>query len=1120
MSSGQSCPKCGATSPGRQTLNGICPKCLLGAVFLPITPPEDDSLVGDEKGESTGVANSIAAGRRFGAYLLLNDIGRGGSGVVWRAQQHKPDRVVALKMLLFGRSASSNDLARFRREPEAVARLNHPNIVPVYEVGEHDGQPFFSMEHVEGPNLATLSGGRPIQAKLAADYIRQIALAVHLAHEHGVVHRDIKPSNILIDPHNLPRLTDFGLAQFGGDSDLTKGGSAVGSLPYAPPEQTAGKSKEVGPRSDVYALGATLYHLLTGRPPFVGESSEVIFVQVLNQDPVAPRELNPSVPRDLNTICLKCLEKSASRRYGSAKALAEDLTRFLAGEAVNARPINAAERLARYCRRRPLMGAGALFLAVAAGLIAYAVRARSNEATAKQNAEVRQFILNNQYLQLTDRSAGWYGTVSNSIPPSNDSKVRSLLREQLAGALVGMDARPERKVVGFRPTAVWKVPGGEKILISGRRKGGNGERHAILSAWDPATGQTTNFGMTDEGRWALGWMSNRTPVQVIQNPTNPNSYQLFNLATHDRQRDLSVPPEYRPDPSTALSNKPKFSLTPDGHWFGVAQPVSGRQGMLFVWDLWTDRLVFQTNFEYTSSVSTLAISPGGELLAAGMKEGYIVLWPVGGGRRWRALQENGAEIKSLRFHREARNDSEDVEIDRMLLAAIDAAGTVTVWDLRTQHPRIRIFSRSSELVEFSPDGSMVATGGDRVDVWNVANGRHLLRLQHEGDQNGIVFTEDQKQIVVADDQRDSLAVWRMDGGRGTLTLHGLRSTVSKLCISGNGRRLAAYSRNHEVAVWSLADGRLIRVWEVPHELKGTEAALAFTHDGSELAFASERTVKWWFVDTGQPRHTKWTLSPGIGNQLGFVNSAGTNSLVLFRQENSKPRVVPYPEANPADFPRVCRLYRFNLDDTNGQLVLSLTNFNHVANSIVGSPEGRFFVVDGNCATAEGTNRVLTCIDGINARELWTRNLGIGHPDGEGLRLDSAGLTLVVTDTPKELGITIDLQSGKGSPWQGPNYPLAMGPRGSRWVVWNRNEERGLLLFESARSSPALALGPSLTSGPSAGLNPLVSTQPNRDSQPLFSPDGEVLAVGQPEGSVFVFRLREIARHLSALGLDR
>ncbi len=289
--------------------------------------------------------------RRFGDYELLAELGRGGMGVVYRARQLSLDRIVALKMVLGGSLASESNLARFQAEAQAVARLDHPQIVSVYEVGQHDGQPFFTMRYVAGSTLAALLTGGPLPARQAAELLLPVCQAIQYAHERGVLHRDLKPSNILIDEQGHPHVTDFGLAkQFENDTPLTASGAIVGTPCYMAPEQAAGSRGKLSPASDVYSLGTILYQMLTGRPPFQAATPVDTMLLILEQDPLPPRLVNARANRELEMIALECLQKPAELRYASAGALAADLQAFLPDEPISARSGQFSQIVARWFR--------------------------------------------------------------------------------------------------------------------------------------------------------------------------------------------------------------------------------------------------------------------------------------------------------------------------------------------------------------------------------------------------------------------------------------------------------------------------------------------------------------------------------------------------------------------------------------------------------------------------------------------------------------------------------------------------------------------------------------------------------------------------------------------------
>lgn len=337
----------------------------------------------------------------FGDYQLLEEIARGGMGVVYKAKQVSLNRIVAVKMILAGQLAGQEDIQRFRTEAEAAASLDHVGIVPIYEVGQHQGQHFFSMGFVDGPSLADILQDGPMDHQRTATLLFEICKALAVAHEQGVIHRDLKPANILLDQNGQPKITDFGLAKnLSSESGLTGTGQLLGTPSYMSPEQASGAIDEVGTRSDVYALGALLYNMLTGRPPFQSASLMETLQQVRETEPVSPRKLNPTIPVDLETICLKCLSKRSTDRYASVSTLETEVGRYLEGRPIVARPIGATERAWRWCVRNPAiasLSATALAILIIGATVSVgfafiawqeADKARSAQSEAESNAEL------------------------------------------------------------------------------------------------------------------------------------------------------------------------------------------------------------------------------------------------------------------------------------------------------------------------------------------------------------------------------------------------------------------------------------------------------------------------------------------------------------------------------------------------------------------------------------------------------------------------------------------------------------------------------------------------------------------------------------------------------------
>ena len=431
-------------------------------------------------------------------YEILGVLGRGGMGVVYQARQLGLDRTVALKMVLTGFQAGPKDLARFRAEAAALARLQHPNIVQIYDVGEAAGRPYFVFEFVAGGSLAQYLQGTPQPVRPAAQLVETLARAVHAAHANGVIHRDLKPANILLRDERegargesrdlsplaprlaslVPKITDFGLAKCaGGDGEApdlrgpTVTGELLGTPNYMAPEQAMVPRQPVGPAADVYALGAILYELLTGRPPFTGETPLATVLQVLHNEPVSVTSLQPNVPRDLETICLKCLRKEPRQRYGSALELAEDLQRFLRDEPIRARPVRAVEKLWRWVRRHPapagLLAAGLLAPVVAlitlSLLSARLVRSNALESAAQQ-AELLEEATK-EYSRNVQRVEKASFTVNKTVPPTPGTVPLSIPATFLhdVGQQLGLTGRTGVKVRQYSDYPFpWRTDGGPR----------------------------------------------------------------------------------------------------------------------------------------------------------------------------------------------------------------------------------------------------------------------------------------------------------------------------------------------------------------------------------------------------------------------------------------------------------------------------------------------------------------------------------------------------------------------------------------------------------------------------------------------------------------------------------
>ncbi len=519
--------------------------------------------------------------RYFGDYELLEVIGRGGMGVVYKARQLSLDRIVALKMIRAGRLALPDDVDRFHREARMAAGLQHPNIVAIHEVGEHDEQHYFSMDYVEGTSLAEIVRQSPLGARQAALYLKAVAEAVHYAHQRGTLHRDLKPSNVILDSADQPRITDFGLARRSeGISELTASGQILGTPSYMSPEQAAGDLAAVGPASDVYSLGATLYDLVTGRPPFRGETAVVTLRQVLDEEPVPPRRLNPVLPRDVDVICLRCIQKDPKRRYGSAQELADDLGRFLRREPIRARPVGPVVRLTRWCRRKPLVAGlvGALILALLSGTSVSTYLAIDAQTHARDATE----RLWESYLAQARarRYSGRPGRRVDSLEVlASAAAIRPTLelRNEAIACMALVDLRVAKKWEGY-------PPGSHGLAFDAKL-----ERYCVSDA---------------KGNLSVRSVADNQEVMRLSGPGNPAWVVRF---------------------------------SPSGRWLAAKYAPSGQNkaNRVWVWDLTRGAIALKT--EHPVWNTAMVFSPDDRLLAAGHMEGGISLYDLQTGRETRRL---------------------------------------------------------------------------------------------------------------------------------------------------------------------------------------------------------------------------------------------------------------------------------------------------------------------------------------------------------------------------------------------------------------------------------------------------------------------------------------------------
>jgi WD40 repeat protein/serine/threonine protein kinase len=803
----------------------------------------------------------------FGDYELLSEIGRGGQGVVYRARQKRLNREVALKCIPVGKFTSPERLKRFRFEARAAARLDCPGIVPVFEVGERDGFCFYSMKLMEGGRLDQAVGSRPMPPRQAAELLVSICRSVHYAHQRGILHRDLKPANILLDAQGHPHLTDFGVARLvEQDSTLTRTVAILGTPSYMAPEQALGggvradslakheavardvplqcdahtgaaterpaKDKpEITTAADVYGLGAILYHLLTAAPPFAAGTTFETVRLVLETDPRSPSSLNPAVDHDMETICLRCLEKDPRRRYGSAEALAEDLERWLRREPILARPVGQAERVWRWCRRKPALAT----LSAAVALLLCALGIGAPVAALRIERE-RQLAVTQTYtsdMNLVQKA--WddgnfrraQALLQSYVPKSGQPDLRGFEWRYLWG-MCRDESRLRFTNFPTNVTAALSPDGRFLAAISG----------PTLKLLDYTSGREVkalNLPSPNQEFSALAFSPADTNVLAT---TSGQTLTLWNLATLQTTASLT------------LSNYvDALAFSPDGKQLAAAtisdSSLGQRTHMLELWNLETRSPVWQR--ESRGLAGAIAFSPDGRsFISRGTAtENGVLVWDVDSGTPSFFPPEHKGIVTVCEFSTDGRT---------LVTGSTDS--TIVFWEPLERKALGRIVHPGGQIsaLKLSADRRLLLTGGfdATVRLWDVDRGQQKrIYRGHQGPITSVFFSPDELSVISSSED-GTVKVWDLDPNPVSLVLYTNQSWTGTVTFSPDGKHLATADAGRGVlSVFDVATRSLLTNLTQSSE-DNAGASACFSPDGRWLALIGHRRVQLWDATTFAP----------------------------------------------------------------------------------------------------------------------------------------------------------------------------------------------------------------------------------------------------------------------------